>query len=195
MFLCPPAPAGAAGMTLSCGSAAGGREQPALCISISCKLSQDQGWHSCRPKPAGKLRPMARKRRKAGKREKCDFGGRRMKICNCIICTGQTAIKHKCAGVAYSPLASSNAGRYAVRSPDAAFSSFSPPPFLLLASYILSAFNGKLLSNQQSVTGLTRGSRARAVQGPGGRRRLIFMTGTPPCYFSYLPRPFEIRGP
>lgn len=54
-----------------------------------------------------------------------------MKICNCIICTGQTAIKHKCAGVAHSPLASSNAGRSAVRSSNAAFSSFFPPFFII----------------------------------------------------------------
>lgn len=69
------------------------------------------------------------------------------------------------------------------------------PLFLLLASYILSAFNGKLLSNQQPVTGLTRGSRAHTVQGPGGRQRLVFMAGTPHAIFLTSPNPLRSGGP
>lgn len=39
-------------------------------------------------------------------------------------------------------------------------------PVLLLASYIFSAFNGKLLSNQHAVTRLTRGSQSLCSAGP-----------------------------
>lgn len=41
-----------------------------------------------------------------------------------------------------------------------------PSLFLLLASYIFSAFNSKLLSNQHAVTRLTRGSQGPCSAGP-----------------------------
>lgn len=41
----------------------------------------------------------------------------------------------------------------------------SPRPVLLLTSYIFSACNGKLLSNQHGVTRLTRGSQSPCSAG------------------------------
>lgn len=47
----------------------------------------------------------------------------------------------------------------------------SSSPVLLLTSYVFCAFNGKLLSNQHGVTGLTRGCQSRAVPGQPGSPR------------------------